>query len=193
MVKAVKSGSRKASKKTKMPDAVQVGTKALSVAEVQSGYWAWTRNPSVARRVRTPIETGTVYSRMGRLLGEQIESEVDVLRIVNIGLPSSALDRLMAEIDVDIRLVGSETTVRRRIQEKQNFTVDESERLVRLARITSMAEELFGGTRAATAWLSARSDYLPDSAPVSPLELAATDAGARVVESMLLQTAHGVF
>ena len=144
-------------------------------------------------KVNSLAEAVTIYGRMGRLLGEQIESEMDVVKIVNLGLPASALDLLVAEIGVDIRLIGSETTVRRRIQEKQHFTVDESERLVRLARITSMAEELFGGTQAASAWLSRRSDYLPGSEPISPLELSATDSGARVVESMMLQTAHGIF
>ena len=145
------------------------------------------------KKTSSPAEALTIYQRMGRLLGKQIKSELDVVKIVNLGLPSSALDLLIAEIGVDIRLIGSETTVRRRMQEKQHFTVDESERLVRLARITAMAEALFGGTQAATAWLSRRSDYLPGSEPVSPLELSATDSGARVVESMMLQTAHGIF
>lgn len=147
----------------------------------------------VKMKIKAPIEVVTIFGRMGRLLGERIESEFDVVRIVGKGLPSSALVRLIEEINVDVRLIGSETTVRRRIQEKQHFTVDESERLVRLARVTSMAEELFGGTKAATAWLSTRSDYLPGSGPISPLELSATDSGARVVESLMQKTAHGIF
>jgi putative toxin-antitoxin system antitoxin component (TIGR02293 family) len=147
-----------------------------------------------AARSRTKVpEPSSVYGRMSRLLGAKIDSEVDLVKIVNAGLPSTALDRMVAEIDMDLRLIGSETTVRRRMQEKQLFTTDESERLVRLARVASMAEALFGNTQAAAAWLSARLDYLSDSDPISPLELAATDSGARLVESLMLRTAHGIF
>ncbi len=136
----------------------------------------------------------TIFGRMGRLLGEHIESDIDVVRIVNLGLPSSALNRLVKEINVNVvRLIGPETTVRRRMLGKQPFTIVESERLVRLARVTSMAEELFGDTKAASSWLATRSNYLPGAEPISPLELSATDSGARMVESMMLRTAHGIF
>ncbi|HUR39779.1 MAG TPA: hypothetical protein VM240_01280 [Verrucomicrobiae bacterium] len=153
---------------------------------------AMTVIPDVGKRA-PKVGKLTLYTRMGRLLGERIESERDLVRIVGVGLPSTALDRLIDEIDIDVRLIGPETTVRRRMQNKQQFTVDESERLVRLARITSMAEELFGDTQAAAAWLRAQTNYLPDSEPISPLELSQTDSGARLVEGLMLQTAHGIF
>jgi len=135
----------------------------------------------------------TIFARMGRWLGERIESEADLVRIVGAGLPSSALNRLIDEIDLDIRLIGPETTVRRRLLEKQHFTSAESERLVRLARITSMAEALLGDTATAAAWLSTRSNFVPGAEPVSPLSLATTDSGARMIEALMLRTAHGVF
>lgn len=149
--------------------------------------------PSIVQEPRSSYDTGSVYSRMSLYLDSQIDSEVDVVKLVNLGLPASAFKRLDELISIDFRLVGPETTIRRRLQEKQNFTVDESERLVRLARIASKAEALFGNSSAAKAWLATRADYLSDATPISPLELATTDSGARLVESLMLRTAHGIF
>jgi putative toxin-antitoxin system antitoxin component (TIGR02293 family) len=150
----------------------------------------------IASASATPIDKTTersAYRRIGELLKTKMESEVDVLNAVKAGLPAATFGHLVDNLDIDARLMGAETTLRRRVQEKQNFTVDESERLVRWARVAAMAETLFGDMSAAKAWLSTRSDYIPGSAPISPIELAATDSGARMVESMMLRTAHGIF
>lgn len=149
--------------------------------------------PSMVQEPRPTFDTGSVYSRMSLYLDSQIDSEVDVVKLVNFGLPISAFKRLDELISIDFRLLGPETTIRRRLQEKQNFTVDESERLVRLARIAAKAEALFGDSSAAKAWLATRADYLSDGTPISPLELATTDSGARLVETLMLRTAHGIF
>lgn len=149
------------------------------------------RTKAPSRVLDAPVRS--VYDRMGQLLGEHIESEFDVVKLVNLGLPSSALESLSDAIAVNYKLIAPESTIRRRLTEKQHFTVDESERLMRMARVTSMAEELFGDRSTASAWLSARANYLPDVEPISPLELSATDSGTRLVEAMILRTAHGVF
>lgn len=141
-----------------------------------------------------PKAPDTIYGRMGRLLGATLATEADVVKVVNAGLPSAALTRLIDEgYAVELRMIGSETTMRRRIQEKQTLTVEESERLVRIARVTSMAEELFGNKSAAVAWLNAPSNYVSSDETISPLELATTDPGARMVEAMIARTAHGIF
>lgn len=137
--------------------------------------------------------TRSFYDRMGQILGKRIESEIDVIKLVGQGLPASAVAHFLKEVDVELGWIGAETTIRRRLQTQQKFSTDESERLVRFARITSMAEEMFGNTESATAWLSTRAHFIPDAEAISPLELSATDPGARLVESMMLQTAHGIF
>lgn|GEM_PF-3211552 len=149
--------------------------------------------PSTVQESKAVYIAGNVYGQMSFYLDSQIDSEVDVVKLVNLGLPASAFKRLHEMIPIDFRLIGPETTIRRRLQEKQSFTVDESERLVRLARIAAKAEALFGDSSAAKAWLSTRADYLSDANPISPLELATTDSGARLVESLMLRTAHGIF
>lgn len=157
-----------------------ISAKPAVVASVSAASVAKTADRSACRRI-------------GELLKTKMESEVDVLNAVRTGLPAATFGHLVDTLDIDARLMGAETTVRRRIQEKQNFTVEESERLVRWARVAAMAETLFGDMSAAKAWLSAPADYVPGSAPISPIALATTDSGARMVESMMLRTAHGIF
>ena len=59
--------------------------------------------------------------------------------------------------------------------------------------MASLAENLFGDAKRAHQWLRTAATYLPDADPISPINLAATDAGARLVESVLLKVEHGLF
>jgi putative toxin-antitoxin system antitoxin component (TIGR02293 family) len=65
---------------------------------------------------------------------------------------------------------------------------EESDRLARLARIQALAEDVFGDVVKANRWLRERLGILSGRAP---LELAQTDAGARVVEQILAKIDWG--
>jgi putative toxin-antitoxin system antitoxin component (TIGR02293 family) len=65
---------------------------------------------------------------------------------------------------------------------------DESDRAVRIARITSLAEEVFGDDAKASRWLRKAKSRFEGRAP---MELLRTEAGARLVEEMLLQLDYG--
>ena len=130
---------------------------------------------------------------MGRLLDQPLRSESDVVRMVDAGLPAAAFTQLTSVLNIDHGLIAPESTIRRRVQDNMRFTTDESERMVRIARIHALAVDLFGDDAAAQAWLTAPAAYVPGAAAVTPYKLSVTDAGARLVEEMLLRTAHGVF
>ncbi len=148
-------------------------------------------SPAVAREaIREPA---TLFDRMGRLLDQPLRSESDVVRMVDAGLPAAAFTQLTSALNIDHGLIAPESTIRRRVQENMRFTTDESERMVRIARIHALAVDLFGDETAAQAWLTAPAAYVPGAAAVTPYKLSVTDAGARLVEEMLLRTAHGVF
>jgi putative toxin-antitoxin system antitoxin component (TIGR02293 family) len=68
------------------------------------------------------------------------------------------------------------------------LTHEESDRAVRLARVISLAEEIFGEEAKAGRWLRKPKARFSGRAP---LELLRTDAGARLVEEMLLQLDYG--
>lgn len=138
-------------------------------------------------------EPASLFDRMGHLLDQSLRSESDIVRIVDAGLPPAAFTALTHRLAIGHDLIAPESTVRRRLQDNQRFTTDESERMVRIARVHALAVELFGDEAAAQAWLNAPAQYVPGAAAVSPYRLSVTDAGARLVEDMLLRTAHGVF
>ena len=70
----------------------------------------------------------------------------------------------------------------------QPLTVDESDRAVRLLRIQTVAEETFADEVKAHSWLRRPLSELGDE---SPLSTAQTEAGARVVETILTKIAWG--
>ena len=135
----------------------------------------------------------TLYTRIGEILHLDIGSEADVVAAVRAGIPAASLAERMAQLGAEVVLVGPDSTIRRRVQAKQNLTVDESERLVRLARVRAQALELYRDQAQAQAWLTTPRRYLEDHDPITPYELAVTDAGARLVEGLILKTAHGIF
>lgn len=135
----------------------------------------------------------TVFDRMGRLLDQSLRCESDVVRAVDAGLPAAAFAQLTRSLDIDHGLIAPESTLRRRVQDNMRFTTDESERMVRIARVHALAVDLFGDEAAAQAWLNAPGVYVPGAAAVAPYKLSVTDSGARLVEELLLRTAHGMF
>ena len=71
------------------------------------------------------------------------------------------------------------------------LTTEESDRLVRIARLVGMAHELMGGEgEAARRWLAEGHELLEGE---SPLERASTEAGGREVEQLIGRLRHGTF
>jgi putative toxin-antitoxin system antitoxin component (TIGR02293 family) len=136
-------------------------------------------------------EVENVFTRMGRLLDLKILSEMDAHRIVTQGISSRTYQRVAAKLGFPSDLVAPESTVRRRLTQNSRFTEAESERVVRLTRVFAEAAELFGDESAALSWFKTPAEYLHDHKPITPMALAATDAGARLVESHIRRTAYG--
>ncbi|MCC7249858.1 MAG: DUF2384 domain-containing protein [Lysobacter sp.] len=188
-VGAKKKSAAKAASSARAPKS------AGRVAEARREYRV---SPKRGAAPETSIEAlvevdGTVFDRMGRLLDQSLRCESDVVRAVDAGLPAAAFAQLTRSLDIDHGLIAPESTLRRRVQDNMRFTTDESERMVRIARVHALAVDLFGDEAAAQAWLNAPGAYVPGAAAVAPYKLSVTDAGARLVEELLLRTAHGMF
>jgi putative toxin-antitoxin system antitoxin component (TIGR02293 family) len=81
----------------------------------------------------------------------------------------------------------SQRTVKRRLVEGR-FHPDESERLVRVARLTERAKEVFEDLEGARDWLKSPQFALGGEIP---LEYADTEPGAQIVEDLLGRIEHG--
>jgi len=130
------------------------------------------------------------------VLGRSVQSELGLSEAVTAGLPSGSLDAMlehMTERDIPhafvYRIVGSERTLQRKRREHIALSVAESDKLARLARITTIAEETLGDPPRGARWLAKPNRALGGQ---TPLSLLGTDAGAVVVEQALGRIAHGV-
>ena len=118
-----------------------------------------------------------------------------LLREIERGLPFRAFERLAKNIGLPnerlLRLVdiSRRTLVRRRTEGR--FLPDESDRMLRTARVFAAALSLFEGDReSALSWLEE-----PQLAfgGAMPLDIARTEVGAREVEDLAYRLEHGVF
>jgi putative toxin-antitoxin system antitoxin component (TIGR02293 family) len=87
-------------------------------------------------------------------------------------------------------LVVPKRTLARRKAASEPLTVEETDKALRLARIASQAERVFGEPEKAHRWLRKPKRELQGETPLSYL---ASEAGARVVEEMLFRIEHGIF
>lgn len=126
-----------------------------------------------------------------RVLGATVRSQADLALAVRKRLPLSALKGLaqagLSEQEIEMFVIPQRTR-RHRAQKRQPLTVDESDRAVRLLRIQTLAEDTFGDKEKANRWLRRP---LTELGGETPLIVAQTDAGARVIETVLGKIAWG--
>ncbi len=125
------------------------------------------------------------------VLGQSVRSLADLALAVRRRLPLVALKGLAAagltEQEIE-RFVIPQRTRRHRAEKKQPLTIEESDRAVRLLRIQTVAEETFGSQKKASRWLRRP---LAELNGETPLDIAQTEAGARVIETILAKIAWG--
>src|SRR5580658_7472308 len=127
------------------------------------------------------------------LIGEKPASEFDLAKIIENGLPIDRLARLrdhglkFTEIS---EIVISPRTLKHRKARGERLSGEETDRMVRVARIVALANTVFGNPQKALKWLRTESDRMGGRRPLSMLR---TDAGGRVVERRLWQIDEGVF
>jgi putative toxin-antitoxin system antitoxin component (TIGR02293 family) len=135
----------------------------------------------------------TVYRKLGgrQVLGEEVTSDADLARLVQRRISLRALAHIKRGGFSD-REIGEfiipERTQRHRKAQRKPLSIEESDRLVRMTRIQALAEDVFGEAKNANRWLREGLGILGGK---SPLEVARTDAGARVVEQILAKIDWG--
>lgn len=149
------------------------------------------RPAEATRRSTTPL--ASVSRKLGgrRALGQDVASEADLARLVARRLPLATLAHLkrsgFSEDEIE-RFIIPPRTRRHRQLRKQPLTVDESDRAVRLTRIQALAEDVFGDEAKANQWLRESLAILDHQ---TPLEVAQTDSGARLVEQIIAKIDWG--
>ena len=135
---------------------------------------------------------------MNALGGRQIfgsgTGPIDLLEEVERGLPTKAYSVIAKALDLtadeENRLL--QVSLRTRARWKQRVRLDPaiSDRVVRLARILALAENVLESHENAVAWLREPNDAFVGR---TPLELVTTDIGAEKVTNMLYQMEYGIY
>lgn len=139
-------------------------------------------------------ESATTLEIVGgaAIVGDNVTAGMGMVRLVRRGLPIGAVQHILdtgrltlAELD-QIVLPRKTLANRRKLG---TLTPEQSDRLVRVARVLAAAEETFGDRAKAGTWLRRPTSGL---AGERPLDLLDTDEGARAVETLLGRIGHGI-
>ncbi len=129
------------------------------------------------------------------LLGIETADNLKLAEKVEVGFSFAALERLgkttglsLERLRVAVRITPRTLTRRRK---EKKLSPEESDRLVSVSRLLAQTFELFeGNTEAGMRWFQSPNRALNGQ---SPLQVAATETGAREVENLIGRLEHGVF
>lgn len=136
----------------------------------------------------------SLHQQIGQWLGvSATKSDQQILDIVEGQLPTSSIKRLLTlgftRSEIDQQVIPLRTLQHRRSR-REKLTVEESDRVLRMARLLSQAEAVYGSRERALDWLRRPNPRLRNR---TPLEMARTDTGSRIVEELLVQIDEGMF
>lgn len=138
----------------------------------------------------------SVSEAVVKILGVEAISTPQVLNaIVREGLPPIAADRIaeyygLSREQLSDLLGLSIRTLERHRQRNKPFSLVQSDRLLRYARIAARAEEVFEARKIAQNWLKRPNQALGGE---SPLNLLDTEAGVEQVDDILARIEYGVY
>jgi len=139
-------------------------------------------------------EPAAIYGKQPGVRERRAMGPGEIVECIRAGLPMvefEALQELLglgAEELAGHLAISRSTLIRRR--KSRRLETQESDRLLRYARLFARAESTLGEAEAARQWLKNPARALSYE---SPLHFAETEAGAREVENLLGRIEHGVF
>jgi putative toxin-antitoxin system antitoxin component (TIGR02293 family) len=142
------------------------------------------------------VSTGRLVQALGGkgVLRKRQATYAAVIARARAGLPYATLaaiaTRFAISQNVVVRILHLPPRTLARRKKSGRLSADESDRLLRLARVVARAAEVFGSDERAGAWLRGSVRALGG---VRPLDLLDTDLGAQQVEQVLGRIEHGVY
>ena len=199
------AGNPKARRKTGQP---------ARTAKAKTAVTRKVEEPAITPATRGPFPRLAVTNVTAKVKGEQLvvgtAEEQGIARVIEVsparalrsmgdlikaGLPFTAFktmeDKLgLTQTQLADFLSITNTTLARRRKEKR-LTTEESDRLIRYARLLTQAQDMMEGDQAAASrWLNEAHPLLDNE---SPLAHAVTELGARDVEDLITRVQFGVY
>jgi putative toxin-antitoxin system antitoxin component (TIGR02293 family) len=142
------------------------------------------------------LRTADIVEALGgrKVLKRQISNLNELRKTVGAGLPYASLEAVMVKFGLASGEAASalhlpQRTFARRKKERK-LRADESDRLLRLARLGAHAAYVLGSEEKAARWLRSPNRALGNEVPLALLE---SDIGARQVEEVLGRIEYGVY
>ncbi len=137
----------------------------------------------------------TLFSRLGKLLrlGTELRTSVDFAIAVSQGLGVVAAETLVEERLIERKELDSlvpRRTLAHRREQGQRLKRDESDMLARVAKVVTLAHQVFGETERARRWLRSPKKAFKGR---TPFEMLASSEGAQLVEESLIRVDEGYF
>ena len=126
-------------------------------------------------------------------IGVSPNSALNLAEIAEKGLPTDSITYLkqkgltFSEVS---EIVISPRTLKHRKVRRELLSVEETGRMLRVARILALADQIFGNHEKALAWLRQVDERLNERTPLSMLH---TEPGGCLVENLLWQIDEGVY
>jgi putative toxin-antitoxin system antitoxin component (TIGR02293 family) len=141
-----------------------------------------------------PPAAETVARILGITTGQRNPTTMNMIDQIEKGLPVKALYRISSyvapdDVNFKFQIVSRATLARRKKQPGARLTIDESDRLARLAKVWAFARDVWGNAESARAFLFRPHPILTDRRPIDVI--LGTDLGARLVEEILGRLKYG--
>ncbi len=124
----------------------------------------------------------------------KVETTDQLITKLKQGLPVNSFDQLRKSLNVSDHALSKMVQISKRTLDRRRasgrFKTDESERVLRLARVYEMAVQVFGDKHKVESWLKKPARGLGGKIP---LDYADTDLGAHEVINLLGRIDHGIF
>jgi putative toxin-antitoxin system antitoxin component (TIGR02293 family) len=131
--------------------------------------------------------------QMFEMIGIAPRSDFDLARITEEGISTDSLsalkDRGLTFSEIS-EIIISPRTLKHRKARREPLSHEETDRVVRVARVLSLAEDVFASREKALQWLRMPDERLENR---TPLKMLTTESGGRLVENMLWQIDEGIY
>jgi len=151
-------------------------------------------NPATTGRWECHVGRPTYWADVSKIIGIKQTGLQTVVDQIRVGLPATTIQVLQqqmgitsAQLAATVNIPGR--TLSRRAKEGR-LRSDESERVIRIARLFMRAVQVLGDAGSARQWLKTPKHALADT---PPLEYADTEPGAEEVMNLLGRLENGVF
>lgn len=127
-----------------------------------------------------------------KVIGAPVDTSLELIAAVRRGFPVGTVEHVIATGRMTLAEIDEVVLPRKTLSHRRKIgtlTSEQSDRLVRAARVIAEAEETFGSQDKAGRWLRRPTSALDGQKPLALLD---TGEGANAVEALLGRIAHGI-